>query len=192
MDLLARSRRILLSNRLGFFVALLVLGVGACAAKKPDAMVGTSDPRVVHAEADAGVDAGPSVSPELAAYKTNMTKLTTARVPSVGHASGRWEIDVWCNPDGCEALQKGTAPKEGAAFAVEHTERAATPSPGPTYFMEKKAAGYAPTHDDFRYVVVGARGALVFDGPGGMCADCHDEAPKSRLFPVGVVKPAAP
>jgi hypothetical protein len=173
-------------------VSILVAGatsIVAC-AKRPDAMVGVSDPRVApKATADAGADAGPTVSPELASYKTTMQKLTTARVPSVGHASGRWDIDVWCNESGCEALTKGVAPKEGAAFAVEHTERASTPIPGPTYFMEKKAAGYAPTHGDFRYVVVGARGGLVFDGPGGMCADCHDEAPRERLFPVGVAHP---
>lgn len=163
-------------------------------AKKQDSVVGTSDPRVSQkaSDADAGVDAGPSVSPEFASYKTTMQKLTQARVPSIGHASGRWDIDVWCNESGCDALQKGAPAKEGAMFAVEHTERAATPIPGPTYFMEKKAAGYATTHGDFRYVVVGARGGLVFDGPGGTCADCHDEAPRERLFPVGVVKPSTP
>lgn len=178
-----------LKNLLKRVVLGFALTSVACAAKKPDAMVGTSDPRVGPRPVDAGVEAGPSVSPELASYKTTMQKLTAARVPSVGHASGRWDIDVWCNESGCDALTKGVAPKEGAAFAVEHTERAATPIPGPVYFMEKKAPGYAPTHGDFRYVVVGARGGLVFDGPGGMCAECHDEAPRERLFPVGVAHP---
>ncbi len=179
---------------MGLVTVLVTASVAAACAAKPDSVVGTSDPRVAPKTPDAGADAGPPVSPELARFKTTMKKVTPARVLSVGHASGRWDIDVWCNELGCDALQNGVPATEGAMFAVEHTERAATPIPGPTYFMEKRAAGYAPTHGDFRYVVVGARGGLVFDGPGTMCADCHDEAPRERLFPVGVVnaKPALP
>ena len=54
--------------------------------------------------------------------------------------------------------------------------------PGPTLMMEKKEAGFASAHGDWRYVVVDA--TVVSDGQLDLCASCHDEAPLDRVFAV--------
>jgi hypothetical protein len=110
----------------------------------------------------------------------------------VGHAGGRFEIDVYANELGKRALDEHAPAAEGAAFAVEHTERASTPRPGPLMLMEKEAKGYAPARGDWRYVAVTASGAVALDGAETSCADCHDEAPVDRIFPIGVVKTTTP
>jgi hypothetical protein len=117
-----------------------------------------------------------------------MTKLTSSPVVSVGHAGGRFDIDVFANEQGKRALDEHAPAQEGAAFAVAHTERASTPRPGPLMLMQKEAKGYATARGDWRYVVVTAGGSVALDGPEATCADCHDEAPVDRIFPFGVVK----
>ena len=227
MDAVVRSRRILLTAgsgsassagsagsgfhafralTIGLAIGLALLAassamlVAGCAAKKPDGAIGASDPRAYAkaASLDAGTDGGPiALSAELTGYRTTMTKVTTTSVPSVGHAAGRFDIDVYCNKSGCDALL-GDAPAVGSLYAVEHAEHseqhydrdASSPKrpSGPIYFMEKKPAGYATGRGDWRYVVIGSAGSVVADGPTDSCADCHDEAPKDRIFPVGVTR----
>jgi hypothetical protein len=161
----------------------------ACASKGGGPPVGVSDrvtepPRSI----DAGVDAGPPLTGPLASWRSTMTKLTTSPVVSVGHAGGRFEIEVFANELGKRALDEHAPAQEGAAFAVVHTERATTPRPGPLMLMQKEAKGYATARGDWRYVVVTASGSVALDGPEASCADCHDEAPVDRIFPFGVVK----
>jgi hypothetical protein len=51
--------------------------------------------------------------------------------------------------------------------------------------LEKRAKGFDPEHGDFRYVIVGKSGALVFDGTTERCWGCHDDAPHGfdHVFP---------
>ena len=183
MDAVARSRRALLG---ALALACVLTALAACGSNKAGRAAGASD-RVDVAPTratavDAGADAGAPLTGPLASYRASMTKLTTTHPVSLGHAGGRWEIDAYCNESAARALASNAQADEGAACAVEHFEHAATKARGPVMFMQKQAQGYASAHGDWRYVVVGASGAVVSDGPVDACADCHDEAPGDRLF----------
>jgi len=108
------------------------------------------------------------------------------RFTSLGHAGGRWEYALLANDDGRAALEgKVTEAKVGAKLVMDHVERPSGDK-GPTMVMEKREKGFDPEHGDWRYVVVGAAGNLVFDGKSERCWGCHDDAPVGRdhLFPV--------
>lgn len=118
-------------------------------------------------------------------YRTTFTKINKARFVSQGHASGRWDVDVWAN----ELAQKALAERSkevpvGAVVVAEHVEKAGAGGPGPTMVMEKKPKGYAPDHGDWRYAVVGSSGQLVKEGAIESCTGCHDDAPMDALFPI--------
>ncbi len=130
--------------------------------------------------ADAGADASGLVPAD---YKTSFKKINHSRFVSVGHASGRWDVDVYANELGARAIE--TRAKDapvGAVIVQEHYERSEGTSAGPVMVMEKKAKGFAADHGDWRYASVGASGAPARDTTA--CAQCHDEAPTDGLFPV--------
>ncbi len=107
------------------------------------------------------------------------------RFTSLGHAGGRWEYTLLANDDGRAAFEgKVREAKVGAKILMEHVERPSGDK-GPTMAMEKREKGFDPEHGDWRYVVVGAAGNLVFDGKSERCWGCHDDAPQGRdhLFP---------
>ncbi len=119
--------------------------------------------------------------------------MNKSRFVSQGHASGRWEVDIWAN----EIAQKALAARArevppGAVVVQEHYERTAmdpATSPeakpiGPIMVMEKKAPGFSQEHGDWRWAVVGTQGQLVKDGVIEQCAGCHDDAPMDGLFPI--------
>lgn len=132
-----------------------------------------------------------------AGYRATFTKLNTTRFVSQGHASGRWEVDVWANELAKEALAaRAREVPPGAIVVQEHYERrdagdeprvegaSEAETAGPIMVMEKKPAGYASEHGDWRWAVVGSQGQLVRDGVIESCAGCHDDAPMDGLFPI--------
>jgi hypothetical protein len=177
VDAIHRRRRALL-------IGLVVLAA-ACASRAPGTPVGTSDrgPRGSRpGGADGGFIDGSGSLP--GPYRSTFTKVR-ARFVSQGHAAGRWEIDVWANEAAAKALaaRARTVPV-GAIVVAEHYERNEARAAGPVFVMEKRAAGYAPDHGDYRYVVVGSQGQLVGEGVVESCAGCHDDAPMDGFFPL--------
>lgn len=182
MDALVRRRRTFLTVAL----SALAAAIAAACLGRDTAPVGVSDKARGGAPArDAGVDTfvdGASALPP--EYRTRFTKVNTARFVSRGHASGRWEADVWANELAAGAL--ATRAREvpvGAIVVQEHFE-VSDGSPGPIMLMEKRPPGYAEEHGDWRWAVVGSRGQLVKDGVIESCAGCHDDAPMDGLFPI--------
>lgn len=183
MDAVLRRRR-------HFLIAAVSLTC-ACAAQAcgapSGALVGVSDrpaggalPRTSQ---DAGTLDGAATIPT--DYKTRFTKVNKSRFVSSGHASGRWNVDVFAN----EAAQKALAARSrdvpvGAIVVEEHYEKSGRGAPGPVMIMEKRAKGFAPDHGDWRWTVLGASGQLVKDGVVESCAGCHDDAPMDGLFPI--------
>jgi hypothetical protein len=132
---------------------------------------------------DGGLLDGASALP--ADYHTAYTKVNKARFVSSGHASGRWDVDVYANEPALRAL--ATRSREvpvGAIVVQEHFEKSGAGGPGPVMVMEKRAKGFAPEHGDWRWTVVGASGQLVKDGVVDSCVGCHDDAPMDGLFPI--------
>lgn len=180
MDALVRRRRLFLT------VVLATSSAAACVRGAGGAPVGTSDRALAGGGAkdiqDAGFVDGAGSLP--AGYRTTFVKLNRSRFVSQGHASGRWEVDVYAN----EAAQKAIAARArevpvGAVVVEEHFERT-DKAAGPVMVMEKREKGYAPDHGDWRWAIVGSQGQLVKDGVVESCAGCHDDAPMDGLFPI--------
>jgi hypothetical protein len=183
VDPLARSRRPLLIAAL----ALATSGAGAACGAQAGPLAGASErppggavPRQVQ---DGGPIEGATALP--ADYLRRFTKVNQGKLVSAGHASGRWEIEVWAN----ESAQRALAARSrdvpvGAIVVEEHVERSGARGRGPVMVMEKRPKGFSPDHGDWRYTVVSARGLLVKDGAIEPCAGCHDDAPMDGLFPI--------
>lgn len=171
-------------NQRAYFFLLALAACGGAAAP-----VGTSDkPR---GASRAGADAGPGFVDGTgslpAGYRTSFAKVTPARFVSLGHAAGRWEVEVYAN----ELAQKALAARSrevpvGAIVVQEHYERDAKEKDtrGPIMVMEKRPPGTAKEHGDWRWAVVGSQGQLVKDGTIEPCAGCHDDAPMDGFFPI--------
>jgi hypothetical protein len=120
-----------------------------------------------------------------AGYRTSFARVNKARIVSNGHAAGRWEVDVYANEAAAKALSaRARDVPVGAIVVEEHYERTEGRPAGPVMVMEKKEKGFAPDHGDWRWVVIGASGALVKDGVVESCAACHDASPMDGLFPI--------
>lgn len=118
-------------------------------------------------------------------YRTKFTKVNKARMISQGHATGRWEVDVWANDIAAKALaEKSRSVPVGAVVVEEHFERSIDKPKGPVMVMEKRSPGFSKEHGDWRWAVVGSQGQLVKDGTIESCAGCHDDAPMDGLFPI--------
>jgi hypothetical protein len=149
--------------------------------------VGVSDRASGGASAKQSRDGGAlDGAPALPAdYHTNFTKLNKARFVSTGHASGRWDVDVYANEPAMRALTTRTRDVPvGAIVVEEHFEKSGAGGSGPVMVMEKRAKGFAPDHGDWRWTVVGSSGQLVKDGVVDSCAGCHDDAPMDGFFPI--------
>ena len=188
MDDVVRSRRLLLKATV--LAWALASALGGCQPRPSGAPVGTSTARPAP-EKIAGIDGGAAAPGAIPAdFRVTFEKANQARFVSTGHAGGRWAVDVYVNAAGKEALraERGDVPV-GARFVKEHFERrpSAPAEPwarGPVMMMEKRAPGFDAPHGDWRYVVVGASGELIKDGPIASCAGCHDDAPHDHLFRV--------
>jgi len=118
-------------------------------------------------------------------YRSSFTKLNASRFVSTGHASGRWDVDVWANALAVEALKvRSRDVPVGAIVVEEHYEKSGAAKAGPVMVMEKRPKGFATEHGDWRYAVVGSAGQLVRDGMVESCAGCHDDSPMDGLFPL--------
>lgn len=196
MDAVVRARRLLLKGaraRSRSVVSAVVLAssvlasfVLACGAPPPSEMVGESDkPRggtSSGASRDAGLPVGKASLP--ADYRTTFTKVSPSRFVSSGHASGRWDVEVFANEAAVAALRDRAREVPVGAIAVqEHYERE-DGAAGPVMMMEKMPKGYAPAHGDWRWLVVGAAGRVAQEGVVASCAGCHDDAPMDGFFPI--------
>lgn len=183
MDAVIRRRRLLLS---GAFALASACAAEACGAPS-GALVGVSDRASGGASAKQTRDGGPlDGGPALPAdYHSNFTKLNKARFVSSGHASGRWDVDIYANEPAMRALTTRTRETPvGAIIVEEHFEKSAAGGAGPIMVMEKRAKGFSADHGDWRYTVVGSSGQLVKDGVVESCAGCHDDAPMDGFFPI--------
>ncbi len=132
---------------------------------------------------DAGPIDGTTALP--ADYRTKFVKLNQARFPSLGHAPGRWDVEIYANESARSALlARSRDVPVGAILVEEHFEKSDPPARGPIMVMEKRAKGYATDHGDWRWTVVGSNGQLVRDGIVESCFGCHDDAPMDGMFPV--------
>lgn len=182
MDAVVRGRRLALS-------AAAALGASIACGASPSGRAGAGAVGVSERAPGGAVkpemkDAGPrdGAAALPLGYRETFTKVSKGRLGSKGHAAGRWEIDVWANELAQQALaSRATDVPVGAVVVEEHYENGAA---GPVMVMEKRETGYAPEHGDWRWVVVGASGALVRDGVIEQCAGCHDDAPMGGLFPL--------
>lgn len=186
MDALVRRRRALLTVAQSAIAGFLAV---ACAGRgDAGGAVGVSEKAAGGRQArDAGGPAqldGALVLPK--DYRSTFAKVNKTRFVSQGHASGRWEVDVWANEIAQQAL--ATRAREvppGAIVVQEHYERTSDKnSAGPIMVMEKKPPGFSNEHGDWRWAVVGSQGQLVRDGVIEQCAGCHDDAPMDGLFPI--------
>jgi hypothetical protein len=167
-------------------VAAALAGVGCAAGGRGGAIGASSSPTGGGAgpSIDAGIEGGVGVSPIPSDFRTSLTRVSAARFSSQGHAGGRWDVDVYANRAGAEALGGDHAPAPTGALLVEEHFEKGDAGPGPIMLMEKEAPGYDAPHGDWRYVVVGARGAVVKDGAVESCAECHGDAPRDHVFRV--------
>ena len=186
MDAVIRRRRLLLRRSWAALALASACAAEACGGPS-GALVGASDRpaggAIARSTRDGGaIDGAPALPAD---YHSNFTKVNKARFVSSGHASGRWEVDVYANEPALRALVTRTreAPV-GTIIVEEHFEKSSSGGQGPVMVMEKRAKGFAPEHGDWRYTVVGSAGQLVKDGVVDSCAGCHDDAPTDGLFPI--------
>jgi len=185
--LVRRRRRVLVASALAALVGAALSTAAGCGPRAPAESVGTSDrPRGGTGSARDVTDAGSrdAAAALPADYRATFAKVNKARFVSQGHASGRWDVDVYAN----ELAQKALVARSrdvpvGATVVEEHFEKSGGAA-GPIMVMEKRPKGFAPEHGDWRYAVVGSQGQLVRDGAAPTCAACHDDAPMDGLFPI--------
>lgn len=187
MDVVIRRRRPLLIAAIAAGLAAAACAAPACAPPPSGSLAGVSDRpaggAVPRETRDGGLlDGGASLPID---YRTRFTKVNKARFVSAGHASGRWDVDVWANEAGLKALATRSRDVQvGAIVVQEHFEKSGAGGVGPVMVMEKRAKGFAPEHGDWRWTVVGSSGHLVKDGVVDTCTGCHDDAPMDGLFPI--------
>ena len=166
---------------------LLLIAFVACGGPARDP-VGTSDRTTTRTTPSASAPDGGSVNGAAslpAGYRTTFSRLNKSRMVSVGHAAGRWEVDLYANEAAAKAIaSRAKDVPVGAIVVEEHFERAEGRPAGPVMVMEKKEKGFSPEHGDWRWVVIGSSGALVKDGVVESCASCHDASPMDGLFPL--------
>lgn len=165
-------------------VATVIAGLAACGASSAG-LVGASERppggSIPPLTRDAGPVQGAASLPEN--YRTKFAKVNKARMASAGHATGRWDIDIYANETASIALAaRAREVPVGAIVVQEHFEKDG--ARGPIMVMEKRAKGYASDNGDWRWTVVGSSGQLVSDGIVASCAGCHNDAPMDGMFPI--------
>lgn len=183
MDAVFRRRRSLL---IGGACGLALVACFGRGGGERDANIGVSDkPPGGRNPADGGVAQAIDGAAALPAdYRTKFTKVNKTRLVSRGHADGRWEIDVWANDLAAKALaERSHAVPVGAIVVAEHFE-VRDKAKSLVLVMEKRPAGTAKEHGDWRWASVGSQGQLAGDGTIETCAGCHDDSPMDGLFPL--------
>ena len=119
------------------------------------------------------------------------TKVSSAPFPSPTH--GGRDVEVWVNSIGLAAYESADAAMPVGSIIVKTSTDATDqdadgqPSPGPTFVMVKRAAGYAPDHNDWSYAIrwesPSPKWAAKLGGPiywrtpskkAAYCSECHD------------------
>jgi len=117
-----------------------------------------------------------------------MTRIGSGRFVSRGHASGRFDSELFITNASKATLT--TASGEfpvGTRLVEAHFEKASSPlpadeSPGPLFMMEKMSPGFDKDHGDWRFVALSSIGELVEQGKIESCVGCHDDAPHDHVF----------
>lgn len=95
------------------------------------------------------------------------------------HLAGELEADIL-------AGSAGAYPKPGAAAPgatlVERLFPPGSTSPSAFFVMVKRPPGFDPAGGDWEYLVVTPSGQVEQRGVLPLCARCHAEAPRDRLF----------
>jgi len=169
-------------------VSAVVLGAVACGPSERGPVIGSSNAATGGGSStnlDGGMLSAVPLNPVAMDFRTSMTRVNPSRFLSRGHASGRWDVDVYADKAGAEALRGEHWPvPAGAHFVEEHFERS-DGGAGPIMMMEKRAPGFDTAHGDWRYTAIGTKGEVVKDGIVESCAACHGEAPGDHVFRVG-------
>lgn len=153
-------------------VAVFLLALAACGSTSRP--VGTSTGGEAPASV-AAIDAGTTrVSLD---FRTRLKKFGD-RFESKGHAPGRWDADVYMNPEAEQAWSTDSPFAAGAELVMEHVERQGEKGAGPVMAMKKSEGGA------WTFSVVSARGEAVTGRALENCAACHKDAPRDHVFSV--------
>jgi hypothetical protein len=122
-------------------------------------------------------------------YRATMPRVGTGRFSSRGHASGRFDAELFATDAARAALTtaNGEFPV-GSRFVEAHFEKTTSAMPaeqatGPLFMMEKMAKGFDADHGDWKFVALSSVGELVAQGKIESCVGCHDDAAHDHVFP---------
>jgi hypothetical protein len=123
-------------------------------------------------------------------YKTTMQRIGSGRFFSRGHASGRFDAELYATDSARAVLAaaNGEFPI-GTRLVEAHFEKSSSPMPaeevpGPLFMMEKMPKGFDTDHGDWKFVALSSVGELVAQGKIESCVGCHDDAARDHVFPV--------
>jgi hypothetical protein len=123
-------------------------------------------------------------------YKTTMQRVGGGKFFSRGHATGRFDAEVYATDSARTSFATASGEFQvGARFVEAHYEKssAAMPTeeaPGPLFMMEKMPKGFDADHGDWKFVALSSTGELVAQGKIDSCVGCHDDAAHDHVFPV--------
>ena len=149
--------------------------------------IGTSTGMHVAKKGSAGETGGEP--PPLPFLSEDVTKallhVTAGPVPAKSHFVGRATLDMYASENAWEAYGRFDQPFPPGSLLVAH-HLSTTPGEAPlgTYVMQKLESD-AGADGAWRFVVVDEKGAVVADGTLAACLNCHREAARDYVFPVG-------
>ncbi len=162
-------------------------GTSGSAAPRGESAPMTDEDKMMMGASKTGGDPESQFGPlEVGADYASYVRVTDAPFLSAVHGN-RW-VHVYVNQIGAKPyVQGGEIPIGTKIVKVSWQDDHGKPSAvaGPIYVMEKRAAGYAPDHDDWYYAIHWAQptGRFKAGGPiywrghsprAAYCWDCHD------------------
>ena len=153
----------------------------ACAGRGEAPLVGVSHGMPQNTMTDAGAPS-PAFFVDGGMDMTGLSRLSPEGYASVGHASGRFTADVFANAVAESVFKQGAGSfPTGSVLVMTHHERRAEAAEGgatgPTFRMEKTAAGW-------RFATVSKTGTLLAEGTPDSCVACHEDAARDHVFPL--------
>ena len=167
----------------------MALAMAACGGEKALGPVGVTPGAGAvssKAVADGGGPRGAPPLPLPPGYRQGFAHLAPSKLPSRGHGTGKYLIDVYANEKAMAAYAtERDKAQEGAIFVAEHVDGSSGGGQPAVYMlMQKMAPGFDSAHGDWRYVIADREGQSADGATTYACAQCHDEAPGDRIFPV--------